>query len=306
MTSKNRLLCHSGLSIFKKILFFPKMLCFILMLWSSNRIAAESFQSCLTQCDLMDCSLPGCPWDSLGKGTGVCCHALLQGIFPTQGLNPGLRHCRQILYQLSHKGSPRILEWVAYPFSNISSRPRNQTGVSSLQADSLPAELWGSPHCPHSSSVLGSMTWLPSSPNLWLFLSPFLCLLSKHILGHPSVFIMHITYTCCYGLIQHPHEEGHFTQVNWYTSGPIGRWKLNPESRFSDLYFPLVFTLTVFFIVVIVKTSCVNTPPTSTKLYMRGERHEKFSFHRRSWNGNYEENCEKSPSYTHYLSKGLG
>ena len=37
--------------------------------------------------------------------------SLLQGIFPTQGLNPGLPHCRQILHQLSHKGSPRILEW---------------------------------------------------------------------------------------------------------------------------------------------------------------------------------------------------
>ena len=36
--------------------------------------------------------------------------------FPMQGSNPGLPHCRQILYQLSHKGSPRILEWVAYPF----------------------------------------------------------------------------------------------------------------------------------------------------------------------------------------------
>ena len=39
--------------------------------------------------------------------------ALLQGIFPTQGSNPGLRHCRQILYYLSRQGSPRILEWVA-------------------------------------------------------------------------------------------------------------------------------------------------------------------------------------------------
>ena len=47
--------------------------------------------------------------------------SLLQGIFSTQGLNPGLPHCRQILYQLSHKGSPRILEWVAYPFSSRSS-----------------------------------------------------------------------------------------------------------------------------------------------------------------------------------------
>ena len=45
-------------------------------------------------------------WGSLGKNTGVGCHALLQGIFPTQGLNPGLLHCRQILYSLSHQGSP--------------------------------------------------------------------------------------------------------------------------------------------------------------------------------------------------------
>ena len=40
-----------------------------------------------------------------------------RGLFPTQGSNPGLPHCRQILYQLSHQGSPRILKWVAYPFS---------------------------------------------------------------------------------------------------------------------------------------------------------------------------------------------
>ena len=56
--------------------------------------------------------------------------SLLQEIFPTQGSNPGLLHCRLILYQLNHKGSPRILEWVAYPLSRRSSRPRNQTGVS--------------------------------------------------------------------------------------------------------------------------------------------------------------------------------
>ena len=55
------------------------------------------------------------------KNTGVGCHALLQGTFPTQGLNPNLPHCRRILYQLSHQGNPRILEWVAYPFSRGSS-----------------------------------------------------------------------------------------------------------------------------------------------------------------------------------------
>ena len=46
-----------------------------------------------------------CSWDFAGKNTGVGCHFLLQGIFPTQGLNPGLLHCRQMLYHLSHQGS---------------------------------------------------------------------------------------------------------------------------------------------------------------------------------------------------------
>ena len=67
------------------------------------------------------------PWNSPGQNTEVGSLSLLQGIFPTQGLNPGLPHRRQILYQLSHKGSPRILEWVAYSFSSGSSRHRNWT-----------------------------------------------------------------------------------------------------------------------------------------------------------------------------------
>ena len=66
------------------------------------------------------------------KNTGVGRLSLLQGIFPTQRSNPGLPHCRWILYQLSHQGSPRILEWVAYPFSSRSSQPTNQTGVSCI------------------------------------------------------------------------------------------------------------------------------------------------------------------------------
>ena len=85
------------------------------------------------------------PWNSPGQNTGVGSLSLLQGIFPTQGLSPGLLHCRQILYQLSHKGSPRILEWVAYPFSSGSSRLRNQTGVSCIAGGSLPTELSGKP-----------------------------------------------------------------------------------------------------------------------------------------------------------------
>ena len=72
------------------------------------------------------------PWNSPGQNTGAGNLSLLQGIFPTQGWNSDLPHCRQMFYQLSHKGSPRILEGVAYPFSSGSSRPRNRTGVSCI------------------------------------------------------------------------------------------------------------------------------------------------------------------------------
>ena len=84
-------------------------------------------QSCLTLVNPWTVGLPGSSvhGDSPGKNTGVGCHALLQGIFPTQGLNSGLLHCGQILYCLSHQGSPRILEWVAYPFFRKTSGPRN-------------------------------------------------------------------------------------------------------------------------------------------------------------------------------------
>ena len=72
------------------------------------------------------------PWNSPGQNTRMGSFSVLQGIFPTQGSNPGLWHCWQILYQMSHKGSPRILEWVAYPFSRGCSWPRNRTRVSCL------------------------------------------------------------------------------------------------------------------------------------------------------------------------------
>ena len=75
-------------------------------------------QSCLTLSGPMDCSLPGSSVhaDSPDKNSAVGCHALLQGVFPTQGFYPGLLHGRQILYCLSHQGSLGILEWVTYPF----------------------------------------------------------------------------------------------------------------------------------------------------------------------------------------------
>ena len=72
------------------------------------------------------------PWNSPAQNTGVGSFSLLQGISPIQGSNPGLLHCRRILYQMSHMGSPRILEWVAYSFLSGSPRPRNRTGVSCI------------------------------------------------------------------------------------------------------------------------------------------------------------------------------
>ena len=75
-------------------------------------------------------SLCNSPWNSPGQNTEVGSFFLLQEIFPTQGSNPSLPHCRKILYQLSHLESPRILEWVAYPFFSGSSQARNWTRVS--------------------------------------------------------------------------------------------------------------------------------------------------------------------------------
>ena len=67
-------------------------------------------------------------------------HSLLQGIFLTQGSNPGLPHCRQILYHLSHQESPRILEWVPIPSPGDLPNPGIKSKSPALQADSLLSE----------------------------------------------------------------------------------------------------------------------------------------------------------------------
>ena len=76
----------------------------------SQCVMCLTAQSCPTLCNPMYYSPPGSSvhWDSSGKDTGVCCHALLQGNFPSQGLNAGLPLCRCILYHLSHQGSPPV------------------------------------------------------------------------------------------------------------------------------------------------------------------------------------------------------
>ena len=83
-------------------------------------------------------------------------HSLLQGIFPTQGSNPGLPRCGQILYQLSHKRSPRILEWVAFPSPGDLPNPGIEPRSPTLQADSLPAE----PQAKPKNTWVGSLAFL--------------------------------------------------------------------------------------------------------------------------------------------------
>ena len=90
-----------------------------------------------------------CPWDSPGKNTGVGCHSLLQGIFLTQGWNPGFLHCRQILYCLSHQGSPKNIGVECYfllqgifPTLGLNLHPLH---FLHWQADSLPLEPPGNP-----------------------------------------------------------------------------------------------------------------------------------------------------------------
>ena len=125
-------------------------------------------QLCRTLPDPMDFSLPGSSvhGDAPGKNTGLGCHALCQGIFPTQGSKRDLPHWRQILYHLGHQGSPRILEWVIFPFSRGSSNPGSKL-ISALQMDSLPANI--------STQILTSL--LPvhaqSLNNVQLFETPW-------------------------------------------------------------------------------------------------------------------------------------
>ena len=93
-----------------------------------------------------------CPWDFPGKDTGVGCYFLLQGIFPIQGLNMGLLHCRQILYLLNYKGSSLLcLPPGEFP------TPRTELMSPALQADSLLSEPPGKPNS----------SWAISNPKRW-------------------------------------------------------------------------------------------------------------------------------------------
>ena len=85
------------------------------------------------------------PWHSPGLNTGVGSHSLLQGIFPTQGSNPGLPHCRWLLYQLSHREAQACCS--GRPISSPADLPDPgiEPGFPALQAESSATELQGSP-----------------------------------------------------------------------------------------------------------------------------------------------------------------
>ena len=104
----------------REVILISSILIYILMIYESERRLVVSDS-------LSPHELYG-PRNSPGQNAGMDSLSLLQGIFPTQGSNPGLAHCRQ-----SHKGSRRILEWVAYPISRGSSWPRNWTRVSCIE-----------------------------------------------------------------------------------------------------------------------------------------------------------------------------
>ena len=104
-------------------------------IWKCCAVLCLADQLCLTLCSPVDCSSPGSSVHGVspGENTGVSCHALLQRIFPTQGLNEPRSPTLQVdSYFLSHQGSQRTLEWVAYPFIRGSLLPGNRTRVSCI------------------------------------------------------------------------------------------------------------------------------------------------------------------------------
>ena len=100
-----------------------------------NKVKVSVIQLCPTLCNLIDWNSP---WNCPGQNTGVGSLSLLQGIFSMRGSNPGLPHCRQILNQLSHQGSPRTLDWI--PSQADLPDPGIKPRSPALQVDFLPPE----------------------------------------------------------------------------------------------------------------------------------------------------------------------
>ena len=132
---------------------------------------------CVCVCSVVSSSLQPsarllCPWDFPDKNTRVGSHFLLLGIFPTQWSNPGLLHCRQILYSLSHQGSPMYPQFSSVQFSRSvvsdslrphesqNARPPCPTATPRVHSDSRPLSQWCHPAI--SSSVVPFSSCHPS------------------------------------------------------------------------------------------------------------------------------------------------
>ena len=128
------------LPFFNVCVLFYLLLLFTLIRWNWNilsddltaRSSKEPDPSCPVVCD----SLTSHGLQLPGKSTGVGCHFLLQRIFPTQGSNPGLPHCRQMLYPLSRQGSPNVC--VSYCFQFYSEYAAHQCWCFYLEQTSCP------------------------------------------------------------------------------------------------------------------------------------------------------------------------
>ena len=100
---------------------YPSWVTFFFVVTSSLKVHAKSLQSCPAICDPMDCSLPGSSVHGVspGKNTRVVCHFLLQGIFPTQGLNLRLLcllHWQMVSLPLTPLGRPSLRVWTLFFF----------------------------------------------------------------------------------------------------------------------------------------------------------------------------------------------
>ena len=144
-------------------------------------------------------------WDSPGKGTGVGCYFLLQGIFPTQGLNPGLPHCRRTLYRLSHSGSQELLEEAVFESQKMGSSCHwgwggvGRGGARSshwqdILASHLPRRPWKTHLCPKKSPCLHTETFffLPHIKKFPFYtgFSIWTCFFDHLILGHKKIICL--------------------------------------------------------------------------------------------------------------------
>ena len=170
-------------------------------------------QLCLTLCDPMDREVH-CPWDSLGKNTGVGCHSLLQVIFPTQGSNQCLLHFRQILYcEATREASSPLASCKPSPLPNL-------TGPSTL-----PPAMWSG--CQHwapgcNPDFLGSHSAGSPSPHS----RSSRCICAQGVLVDPSL-LQGSLWVCCgvLGWTKHDLRKAPtlgVSNLNWEGAGPTG------------------------------------------------------------------------------------